>query len=111
MDAHQLTDIVSGIDRSAVRYLEFIRKSTLSVGVYTLPAGARDPQSPHGEDEVYYLVSGRGAISVAGEEQNVGPGSVVFVAAGDTHRFHSIIDELTVLVFFAPPERARAKVR
>ena len=63
---------------------------------------------PHTEDEVYYIASGRGAIYVAGENRDLAAGSVVFVKAGDEHRFHSIAEELVILVFFAPAEYANA---
>ncbi|MCK7526822.1 MAG: cupin domain-containing protein [Ignavibacteriales bacterium] len=35
----------------------------MSMGLYVLPTGGGDPQSPHTEDEVYYVVSGRGEDS------------------------------------------------
>ncbi len=76
----------------------------MSVGVYTLAAGATDPQLPHAEDEVYYVASGRGQIQVAGEDRPVQAGSIIFVKAGEDHRFHSIAEDLTLLVFFAPAE-------
>ncbi len=104
MDVYQLKPLLADADRTRVRYQEFIRKDSLSVGVYTLPARASDPQQPHTADEVYYVVSGLGTISVAGEQQTVEAGSVVFVAAGVEHHFHSISDDLSVLVFFAPAE-------
>jgi quercetin dioxygenase-like cupin family protein len=85
-------------------YLEFLREASLSVGLYVLPAGGVDPQQPHAEDEVYYIIGGRGFITVAGEVQPVETGSVVFVPAEADHRFHDIAEELTILVFFAPPE-------
>jgi mannose-6-phosphate isomerase-like protein (cupin superfamily) len=63
-----------------------------------------DLQSPHTEDEVYYVVSGRAQITVAKENQAVQAGSIVYVAKNVEHRFHSIEEDLTVLVFFAPAE-------
>ena len=81
---------------------------SLSMGVYRLPAGSVDPQSPHTEDEVYYVVGGRAQIRVGDEERSVGPGSIVYVAASVPHRFHTIEDELIVLVFFAPAEYSQA---
>ena len=45
---------------------------------------------------------------MSGEDRAIGPGSVVFVAAGDVHRFHSIEEDLEMLVVFAPPRRSRA---
>jgi mannose-6-phosphate isomerase-like protein (cupin superfamily) len=85
-------------------YREFLRVSALSAGVYVLPAGAADPQKPHKEDEVYYVVRGAAHMRVGPEEQPVKAGSVIFVAAEVEHRFFDIREELEVLVFFAPAE-------
>lgn len=85
-------------------YLEVLRVSFLSVGVYVLPVGGTDPQSPHKEDEVYYVVRGAARMRVGSEEQSVKAGSVIFVAAEVEHRFYDIREELEVLVFFAPAE-------
>lgn len=85
-------------------YREFLRVPALSVGVYVLAAGATDPQRPHQEDEVYYVVRGRAHMRIRSEEQVVKAGSVIFVAANVEHRFFDISEELEVLVFFAPAE-------
>jgi mannose-6-phosphate isomerase-like protein (cupin superfamily) len=76
------------------------------VGLYNLPAGGIDPQKPHTEDEVYYIVEGHGYIRVGAEDRLVEPGTVVFVAATIEHRFHSISEDLKILVFFAPAENS-----
>jgi quercetin dioxygenase-like cupin family protein len=94
--------------RSGKPWLEFLRVPALSLGVYALPAGGVDPQGPHTEDEVYYVVSGRAILRVGSEDRPAGPGSLLFVAAGVTHRFHGIEEDLTALVFFAPAEGAAA---
>ncbi len=85
-------------------YFEFLRVPALSAGVYALPAEGKDSQSPHKEDELYYVVRGRARMRVASEEHEVSEGSVIFVAAGVQHYFHGIKEELVVLVFFAPAE-------
>jgi len=88
------------------RYLEFLRIPAMSAGVYVLPAGGADPQLPHREDELYYVVRGQARMQAGSEDQTVGEGSVIFVAAGVKHRFYDITEELVVLVFFAPAESA-----
>ena len=108
MDAFELKQLLDQRGRTQRAYLEFLRVPSLSAGLYVLPAGGIDAQQPHTEDEVYYIASGRGAIQVAGESCDVAAGSVVFVKAGDEHRFHSIAEELVILVFFAPAEYANA---
>ncbi len=104
MQAYELAQLLEQRAGSGQRYLEFLRVPSLSVGVYALSAGATDPQNPHAEDEVYYVLSGRAQIRVADEDRPVQAGSVVFVAARVPHKFHSITEDLQVLVFFAPAE-------
>jgi len=88
-------------------YHEFLSVPDLSGGLYVLEGGAVDPQAPHGEDELYVVMAGRGAITVDGDERPVGPGSVVFVAARVPHRFHDIEERLVILVAFGPAEGSR----
>ena len=104
MQAYELADLNSQRADSDKRYLEFLKVPDLSMGLYVLPAGGLDPQLPHTEDEVYYVVSGRAKIKVADENRDVQAGSVMYVAKNVEHRFHSIEQDLTVLVFFAPAE-------
>jgi mannose-6-phosphate isomerase-like protein (cupin superfamily) len=104
MQAYELADLISQRANSNKLYLEFLKVPDLSIGLYVLPAGGVDPQSPHTEDEVYYVVSGRAKILVAEENRDVQAGSIVYVEKNIAHRFHSIEEELTVLVFFAPAE-------
>jgi len=82
-------------------WLQFLEKDTLRCGIYHLAAGATDSQQPHTEDEVYYVASGKGHFEVEGKAIEVGAGSILFVAAGDQHRFMDIEEDLSVLVFFA----------
>jgi mannose-6-phosphate isomerase-like protein (cupin superfamily) len=85
-------------------YLEFLRRESLSMGLYVLDAGADDEQQPHDQDEVYYVIEGRAVLEVDGDQRPVQPGTIVHIGAGVAHRFHSIAAKLSVLVFFAPPE-------
>jgi quercetin dioxygenase-like cupin family protein len=90
--------------QSGKRYSEFLRVPAMSAGVYVLPAGGVDPQSPHQEDEMYYVVRGRARMRAGSEDHEVKEGSIIFVAAEVEHRFYEIAEELMVLVFFAPAE-------
>ncbi|HEU0116674.1 MAG TPA: cupin domain-containing protein [Thermomicrobiales bacterium] len=83
-------------------YRQFMSCGTLSVGLYRLAAGSEDPQQPHAEDEVYYIVSGKARLTAGDEDIAVAPGSTIFVAREVPHRFHTIEQDLSVLVFFAP---------
>ena len=108
MEAFELDDLRQARAQAGRAYLEFLRVPALSMGLYELPAGGVDPQQPHTEDEVYYVARGAGQIRVGDEDRAVTPGSVVFVAAGVAHRFHSITEDLAILVFFAPAEYSLA---
>ena len=86
---------------------EFLRVPDLSVGLYQLKAGAPDLQTPHGEDEVYYVLSGRARLVVDGQWHDALPGRLLFVPAGAEHRFAEIAEDLTLLVAFGPAEGSR----
>lgn len=108
MQAFELTDLEAQRAAAGRPYLEFLRVPALSVGLYTLQAGAVDGQSPHTEDEVYVVMAGRARITVGDEVRDVGPGSTVYVAATVAHRFHDIAERLEILVVFAPAEYSQA---
>jgi mannose-6-phosphate isomerase-like protein (cupin superfamily) len=50
-------------------YIEFIRTPDLSAGMYLLKAGEVDAQTPHNEEEIHYVISGR-ARFLCGEENS-----------------------------------------
>ncbi len=106
VDFQELTDVADERVRMATAYREFLRVPSMSAGVYVLSAGGLDAQSPHQQDELYYVVRGRGRMRAGTQDRAVGPGSLIFVAANVEHRFHAIDEELTLLVFFAPAEGA-----
>lgn len=108
MDAWEYPDIEVARATSGRLYREFLRVPDLSAGIYVLEAGATDPQAPHTEDELYYVVAGRGIITVGAEIRLVVPGSLVFVPATLPHHFHDIVERLELLVLFGPAEGDRA---
>jgi mannose-6-phosphate isomerase-like protein (cupin superfamily) len=86
------------------RYHEFLRVPWMSAGIYVLSAGATDKQSPHKEDEIYYVVRGKAKMRLGREERSVREGDVIFVEKELEHRFFDIAEELALLVIFAPAE-------
>lgn len=101
-ESFALADVIAARERAGDPYLQFLNAGSLSVGLYVLPVGGEDGQRPHAEDEVYYVVSGRATLRVGAEDRPVAPGTIAFVGANVAHRFHGIVEELTLLVFFAP---------
>jgi mannose-6-phosphate isomerase-like protein (cupin superfamily) len=100
--AFDVAKIIDERRASGEPWLEFFRVPALSLGLYVLPAGGEDPQSPHGQDEIYYVVSGKATLRVNGQDTPARPGAILYVAAEADHKFHTIEEELTLLVFFAP---------
>ena len=75
---------------------------------YYAPRGT-DPQPPHDQDEVYVVASGRGWFRRGYERVPFGPGDVLFVAAGETHRFEDFSDDFGTWVLFYGPEGGEAQ--
>ena len=82
-------------------YLELFQVPTLRVGLLELEAGGTDHQTPHAEDEVYYVLQGKATLRVNSDDCPVRPGSIIYVQAGVDHRFYCIEESLRVLVFFS----------
>jgi quercetin dioxygenase-like cupin family protein len=108
MDAWELADLEAARVGSGKLYHEFFSVSDLSGGLYVLDPGARDPQSPHTEDELYVVMAGKAKVVVDGEVRPIVEGSVIFVAAHAEHRFVDIEERLVLLVVFGPAEYSRA---
>jgi len=95
-------------------WIEHLRVADLSVGTYSVPRGGVDDQVPHTEDEIYVVTAGRAVLQAGREGEEVGRaavgrGSVIYVAAGEEHRFTDVSEDLVAVVLFAPAEGARSQ--
>ena len=88
-------------------WIVHLSSDDLSLGTYSIPAGGLDDQTPHTEDEIYIVQSGRATLVTDSGTAQVGPGTVVFVPAMETHQFTEILEDLAMLVVFAPPYGSR----
>ncbi len=108
MSVWNLTDLIVDTRRSGANFKDFLRVESMSCGMYILPGGGVDDQTPHREDEIYVIVRGSGQILIDDTSHPVEPGSVIFVPANVEHRFHSYEEDLEILVVFAPAYSGRA---
>ena len=104
IESFEIVDLITMQQHIGERYMEFLRANAMSLGLYVLHVGDTDPQLPHVEDEVYYVVAGSATLRVGSEDRPVKPGTLVHVEAGADHKFHSITENLTLLVVFAPAQ-------
>lgn len=98
-DIANLMEQVTGSDP---RIHEFLRVPSMSLAMYRLPAGSKDMQSPHEEDEVYIVLEGKARLRIGDDEQEVDRGKILFVRANTQHSFFDIEEDLTVLAMFGP---------
>jgi mannose-6-phosphate isomerase-like protein (cupin superfamily) len=83
-----------------------MKHGSMSLRFYA-PRGT-DPQTPHEQDEIYLVASGRGFFVQGVDEKNLerrhfGPGDVIFVPAGRIHRFEGFSDDFGTWVIFWGP--------
>ncbi len=88
-------------------WIVHLNTDDLSLGTYCIPVGGVDDQSPHTEDEIYVVKTGRATLVTDSGTGEVGPGSVIYVPAGETHRFTDVTEDLALIVVFAPPYGSR----
>jgi quercetin dioxygenase-like cupin family protein len=89
-------------------WTEQFRAADLSVGTYSVPAGGTDDQEPHEEDEIYVVTAGAAMFEAGQHRAAVRAGSVIYVPAGEVHRFTEVTQDLATIVLFAPAEGSRA---
>lgn len=79
-----------------------LRRGTLELKL-SFPV-APNVQAPHTQDELYFVIRGRGVLLHDGVRASFEAGDLMFVAAGTDHRFEDFTDDLAVwVVFYGPP--------
>ncbi len=97
---YQLPEILADISPTSVAFKEFLRTPSMSCAVYQVPAGSREMQSAHEEDELYFIVEGKGHLRVGDEEHVVTRGTLMYVCASCDHTFFDVEEDITALAFF-----------
>lgn len=100
--AFNIEELKAKVAGTEPSFHEFLRSSQMSCALYRLPAGSRDMQAPHLEDEVYVVLEGKARVQVGDREQDVGKGTILFVKATMEHSFFDITEDLTLLAMFGP---------
>jgi len=78
-----------------------LRRGPLDVA-FSLPQGPRQ-QTPHAQDEIYFIIRGRGFLLHDSKRDAFESGDILFVAAGTEHQFDDTSDDLAVWrVFYGP---------
>ena len=80
------------------RSVSALRHGSMELKFYA-PRGS-DPQQPHTQDELYIVQRGLGRFACDGVEVDCAPGDVLFVRAGQAHRFIRFSDDFATWVVF-----------
>ena len=103
-DVLHVQEAIARLSSTERDFAEIFRSpsGSLSLTVLRRPAGWPDDQTPHTEDEVYFVLKGRAGLTIADRRVELGAGSAAFVAAGVEHHFVDVVEDLEVLVFWSP---------
>jgi mannose-6-phosphate isomerase-like protein (cupin superfamily) len=104
----QLPELLAKLTPGTTRFQEILRTPSLSCSIYHIPAGSKEMQSAHEEDELYLVLEGRARLRVEDEDHRVEKGTLMYVRTACDHTFFDIEEDLTVLVFFGTPVRQLA---
>lgn len=80
------------------RFVQAFARGGMTLELYA-PRGS-DPQTPHAQDELYFVARGHAELTVEGECFACGAGDVLFVPAGAQHRFRDFSDDFATWVVF-----------
>jgi mannose-6-phosphate isomerase-like protein (cupin superfamily) len=99
-----LEDVATNLPDAAasLRFTYALRRGTMKLGLYA-PRG-EDDQTPHRQDELYFVVSGSGFFLKNGIRKPFAPDDAIFVEAGAEHRFEDFSPDFAAWVVFWGPE-------
>jgi len=80
------------------RFVEAFARQGLTLELYA-PVG-HDPQQPHAQDELYFIVSGTAVLSIGDARHDCAPGDAFFVPAGMAHRFETFSEGFSAWAVF-----------
>jgi len=102
----RFSDMREGMEAAAGRAFVGLRHGSMRVLLYA-PLGT-DEQTPHTQDELYIVQSGRGRFRKGDKVGAFGPGDVIFVEAGATHRFEDFSKDFAAWAVFWGPAGGEA---
>jgi mannose-6-phosphate isomerase-like protein (cupin superfamily) len=91
-------------ETTAYRYFDDVRDSGVIFRKRALHAGASIGMHKLTHDEVYYILAGRGALTVNTEKRDIGPGTAVFMRIGTDVELRQVgPEDLVVIIAYPPP--------
>jgi len=91
---------------AAMRFAYGLRHGSMKLGLYQ--ATEPDTQTPHAQDELYIVVSGHAEFVRAEGRTSCIASDVLFVEAGQPHRFENMSPDFSTWVIFWGPEGGEA---
>lgn len=84
--------------KDGVWFIEPFKKGKIKLELFA-PRG-KDYQTPHDEDEFYFIVRGSGTLIIDGEANTCAAGDAFFVPARVPHHFENFSDDFATWVVF-----------
>jgi len=74
------------------------------MGYVTIYPGGKVPRHAHSQEEIYFIVSGNGAIEIDGEETLVAAGSYAAILPGQNHSLKNTANRDLIMLFCYAPK-------
>ena len=99
----RLAEAQAGIPGAAGEHAVVVfRRGPLDIAL-SLPVHSRQ-QTPHAQDEIYFIVRGRGVLFHDGRRDSFQSGDLLLVAAGIEHQIEEVSEDFAMWrVFYGPP--------
>ena len=97
---HELNTILSSLEKNDY-FTDFLNTKSLEAGIINLREDQKDTQDTHPLDELYYVIEGKGMISINGKDHEIKQGTLIFVPAYSEHKFHGNKNNLLILYILA----------
>ncbi|MCU0429825.1 MAG: cupin domain-containing protein [Cytophagaceae bacterium] len=102
MQAVYFDEAFSQVLSSKQELKQFISHGSMLLELYH--PNERDMQNPHDQDELYVIAKGKSSFVLETNQYEVKAGDVLFVKAGQVHRFENFTEDFSTWVIFYGPK-------
>jgi mannose-6-phosphate isomerase-like protein (cupin superfamily) len=95
------TEALDRLKNKGTDLVNLIQLGNLSLDIYK-PNGV-DRQKPHDRDEIYMVISGKGILNCDNNKTNYKPGDILYVPAGQEHKFEQFTNDFCAWAIFTNP--------
>jgi mannose-6-phosphate isomerase-like protein (cupin superfamily) len=86
----QKTAVSTGLESFLLIGKYNVKNTGISIQVSKIPVGSRQPIHSHQPEQCYYIIGGKGLMTIANEHREVNKGDAIYIPSNEKHGITNI---------------------